>query len=71
MFNPSKVNEKHIWGNNCLPSFQVNNMELLLKRIDELGAPIGFPLTKIGKSMVLEFKDSEGNDIEVYCKQAI
>jgi predicted enzyme related to lactoylglutathione lyase len=69
LFNPSKVNEKHVWGNNCLPSFQVNNMELLLERIGELDAPIGFPLTKIGESMVLEFRDSEGNDIEVYCKQ--
>ncbi|TGA95824.1 VOC family protein [Sporolactobacillus shoreae] len=69
LFNPSKVNEKHVWGNNCLPSFQVNNMDLLLNRIDELGAPIVFPLTKIGESLVLEFKDTEGNDIEVYCKQ--
>ncbi|WP_100489147.1 VOC family protein [Sporolactobacillus pectinivorans] len=69
LFYNTGVHEKHVWGNNCLPSFQVNDMDLLVKRIHELGAPIVFPLTKIGNSLVLEFKDSEGNDIEVYCKQ--
>ena len=34
----------------------------------ELNAKIVFPLTKIKNNWVLEFKDSEENDIEVYCK---
>jgi predicted enzyme related to lactoylglutathione lyase len=69
LFNPAKVNEEHTWGNNCLPSFQVNDINLLMEKIHELSAPIGFPLTKIGESLVLEFQDTEGNDIEIYCKQ--
>lgn len=68
LFNNSKVNEDVTWGDNCLPSFEVNNMEILLKKLETLNAEIVFPLTKINKNKVLEFKDSEGNDIEVYCK---
>ena len=43
-------------------------MDKLRKKLDELKVEIVFPLTKIDKNRVLEFKDSEGNDIEVYCK---
>lgn len=68
LFNNSKVNEEVTWGDNCLPSFEVNDMDKLIKKIDELGAEIVFPLTKIDRNLVLEFKDSEGNDIEVYCR---
>lgn len=68
LFNNQKMNENVIWGDNCLPSFEVSNMDRLLKKLKVLGAEIVFPLTKINSNWVLEFKDSEGNDIEVYCK---
>jgi predicted enzyme related to lactoylglutathione lyase len=68
LFNNDKVQEKVIWGDNCLPSFEVSDMKLLLKKLKDLNAKIVFPLTKIHDNEVLEFKDSEGNDIEVYCK---
>ncbi|MBL4932237.1 VOC family protein [Clostridium paridis] len=68
LFNNSKVNEEVTWGDNCLPSFEVDDMEKLNKKLDELNAEIVFPLTKINENLVMEFKDSEGNDIEVYCK---
>lgn len=68
LFDNSKVNEKVVWGDNCLPSFEVNNIKELVKKLDIIGAEIVFPLTKINDNWVLEFKDSEGNDIEVYSK---
>lgn len=68
LFNNGKVNEEVAWGDNCLPSFEVNNIEKLTERLLELNAKIVFPLTKIKNNWVLEFKDSEGNDIEIYCK---
>lgn len=68
LFDNSKVNEEVVWGNNCLPSFEVNNINELVKKLDIIGAEIVFPLTKINDNWVLEFKDSEGNDIEVYSK---
>lgn len=67
LFANEKMNEPKRWGNNCLPSLAVNDMESILKRLEELNCKIVFPLTVIGKNQVLEFTDSEGNDVEVTC----
>lgn len=68
LFNNSKVKEEVIYGDNCLPSFEVKDMDSLIKKLEKLEAKIVFPLTKINDNLVMEFKDSEGNDIEVYSK---
>lgn len=68
LFNNSKVNEDVVWGDNCLPSFEVNDIDNLIEKLKILNAEIVFPLTKIYGNWVLEFRDSEGNDIEVYSK---
>lgn len=68
LFDNGKVNEPVTWGDNCLPSFEVQDMEALKQRLAALQAEIIFPETKIGGNWVLEFRDSEGNDIEVYSK---
>lgn len=68
LFNNIKVNEEVTWGDNCLPSFEVNNIYELIEKLARLKVEIVFPLTKINNNWVLEFKDSEGNDIEIYCK---
>lgn len=67
LFANRKVNETKVWGNNCLPSLEVNDINLVQKTLEELNCPIVFPLTIIGKNKVLEFTDSEGNDIEITC----
>lgn len=67
LFNNEKVKEAVTFGDNCLPSFQVNDMTILMDKLKELNCDIVFPLTKINNNLVLEFKDCEGNDIEVYC----
>jgi predicted enzyme related to lactoylglutathione lyase len=67
LFNPSTVNEKVAYGDNCLLSFQVDNIDTVLTKLKNLNSEIVYPLTKIGGNMVLEFRDPEGNDIEVYC----
>ena len=54
------------FGHNCLPSFEVNNINKFMEKLEELKAPIVFPLTLLGNSLVLEFTDTEGNDIEVW-----
>ncbi len=68
LFHNQSVNEKVVYGDNCLPSFQVSNMESFLEKLEELNAPIEYPLTRINDNLVLEFKDPEGNDIEVYSR---
>jgi predicted enzyme related to lactoylglutathione lyase len=70
LFNNSKVQEKVTWGDNCLPSFEVNDIDKLINRLEILKAEIVFPVTEINNSLVLEFKDSEGNDIEIYCRKS-
>ncbi|MBU3130702.1 VOC family protein [Clostridium tagluense] len=68
LFDNSKVQEMVNWGDNCLPSFQVNDMNKLIGRLEILNAKVVFPVTKINNNLVLEFKDTEGNDIEAYCR---
>lgn len=67
LFANDKMNEPKVWGNNCLPSLEVNDIDSLLKRLQELNCKIVFPLTIIGNNKVLEFTDSEGNVIEITC----
>ena len=69
LFDYQAANDSRVvFGHNCLPSFEVNDIRALMKKLDELQAQIVFPLTRIGDNWVLEFRDPEGNDIEVYSK---
>ena len=66
LFAYKKMNEPHTFGSNCLPSIEVDNIEILKRKIEKL--EICFPLTKIGNNYVVEFIDSEGNHIELTTK---
>ena len=66
LFDYKKAGEKVIFGDNCVLSFEVNDIKLFQNKLKKLGAQTIYPLTKIGDNLVLEFKDSEGNDIEAY-----
>jgi len=63
LFAYKKMKENHTFGSNCLPSIEVDNIEILKKKISKL--EICFPLTKIENNWVAEFIDSEGNHIEL------
>lgn len=63
LFAYQKMNEPHVFGSNCLPSIEVNDLDILKNKISDL--KIVFPLTKIGTNWVTEFEDSEGNHIEM------
>ncbi|WP_238919166.1 VOC family protein [Clostridium sp. YIM B02555] len=63
LFAYQKMNEKHTFGSNCLPSLEVNSLDILKSKLSKL--EIVFPLTQIGANWVAEFKDSEGNHIEI------
>lgn len=63
LFAYKKMNEKHTFGSNCLPSLEVSNIDVLKNKLSKL--KIIFPLTKIGINWVSEFEDSEGNHIEI------
>ena len=68
LFENLKVGEKVTYGDSCLLSFEVDNIDKLIQKLEKLNAQIVFPLTKLASNWVLEFKDTEGNDVEVYSK---
>ena len=63
LFAYQRMNEQHIFGNNCLPSLEVGSLDVLENKLSRL--KIVFPLTRIGSKWVAEFEDSEGNNIEI------
>lgn len=63
LFAYEKMQENHKYGNNCLPSIDVENLETLQRKLN--GLKIVFPLKRIGNNWVSEFEDSEGNHIEL------
>lgn len=63
LFAYERMNEKHTFGSNCLPSIEVNTLDILKSKLSKL--KIIFPLTKINTNWVAEFEDSEGNHIEI------
>ena len=67
LFANKRMKETKVWGNNCLPSLEVNDINLIQETLEKLNCPIVFPLKIIGKNRVIEFTDSEGNDIEITC----
>lgn len=63
LFAYKKMDEKHEFGSNCLPSIEVENIKILKNKITNL--EICFPLTVIGNNWVVEIVDSEGNHLEI------
>lgn len=63
LFAFQKMKEQHTWGSNCLPSIEVESLQVLKDKIKEL--EVCFPLKAIGTNWVAEFVDSEGNHIEI------
>ena len=63
LFAYEKAGEKHIFGSNCLPSLEVDSLDILKNKLS--GLKIVFPLKRIGQNWVSEFEDSEGNHIEL------
>lgn len=63
LFAFEKVGEHHVFGSNCLPSIDVESLEILKDKIKAL--EVCFSLTHIGDNWVAEFIDSEGNHIEI------
>lgn len=63
LFAYQRMNERHVFGSNCLPSVAFENIDLLKAKLQ--GKEICFPLTQIKGNWVAEFVDSEGNHVEV------
>lgn len=58
-----KLMKNMFFGNSCLPSIEVNSFDVLKSKLEKL--EIVFPIKQIGANWVAEFRDSEGNSIEI------
>ncbi len=63
LFAYEEVKESHIYGTNCLPSIEVENLDILKEVLKKVH--IVFPLSRIKDNWVAEFEDSEGNHLEI------
>lgn len=63
LFAHEKMKEHHCFGDNCLPSIEVENLTVLKEQLKK--QKIVYPLTKVNHTWIAEFADSEGNHIEI------
>lgn len=63
LFAYRKKNERHTFGNSCLPSIELDSLNVLNSKLEN--RKIVFPLTRIGANWVAEMEDSEGNSVEI------
>ncbi len=66
LYNPKIDKETISSGNNVIPNIEVENVNELLDLIKLKGCEIVMPLEKIGKYVLFQAKDTEGNIIEFY-----
>jgi len=66
LYNPSADGEKTVVGNNVVPNIEVEDAKEMFKKLKDKGLKIVMPLEKIGKHLIFQVKDTEGNTIEFY-----
>ncbi|MBU0976004.1 VOC family protein [Patescibacteria group bacterium] len=71
LFANNRVKESVKYGDNCLLSIKVDSIKEFLNHLNKLKVKLVYPLTKIGRNWVIEFRDSEGNDLEAYSNKFI
>jgi len=68
LFNPKQDNEEVVFGNNVIPNIEVKDAKKEYDRVKNMGIKIALGLTDINGYQLFQFKDSEGNVIEIYSK---
>ena len=66
LFNPAIDGEKVSSGNNIVPNIEVGNINKMLELVKNKRCKTVMPLEKIGKYIIFQIKDTEGNVIEFY-----
>ena len=66
LFNPKIDKEKITYGNNIVQNIEVQDINQMLKLIKSKKCRIVLPIQKVGKYILFQAKDTEGNVIEFY-----
>ena len=66
LFDPKMDNETVSRGNNVVPNIEVEDIDKMLELVKSKNCEIVMPLEKIGKYLMFQIKDTEGNVVEFY-----
>ena len=66
LFDPSIDGDKISIGNNVVPDIEVEDATKMLDNTKAKGCKVVMPLEKVGKYLIFQIEDPEGNVIEFY-----
>jgi predicted enzyme related to lactoylglutathione lyase len=66
LFYATYDGEKLVFGNNCVPNIEVEDIEAEYERVGALAAEIDPGIHRVGDYRYFQFKDTEGNIVELY-----
>jgi predicted enzyme related to lactoylglutathione lyase len=66
LFDPIVTGEKVQYGNNTVPTIEVNEIESLYKRLTTVGLKTILPLQEVNGTRIFQVEDTENNILEFY-----
>ncbi len=66
LYAPEMDGVKARFGDNCVPNFQVEDIEKEYERVKQFTSEIDSEIQNYGNLKLFQFKDSEGNILEIY-----
>jgi predicted enzyme related to lactoylglutathione lyase len=66
LYNPAVDNESVSYANNCIPTFEVTDIQHYKRLTGDNNLTVVMPLETIEQYKIFQFKDTEGNIIELY-----
>ncbi len=66
LFDPIVTGEKIQYGNNTVPTIEVNDINSLCERLTELGLKIILLLQEVSGTKIFQIEDTESNILEFY-----
>jgi predicted enzyme related to lactoylglutathione lyase len=66
LISAAQIDGKLRFGNNCVPNFQVDDIDAEYRRIQEMAPQIDEQIRCFGNYRYFQFTDTEGNLIKMY-----
>ena len=66
LFDPLITGEKVEYGNNTIPTIEVNDLDNLYEQLTSVDVKIILPLQEVNGTKIFQIEDTEGNIIEFY-----
>ena len=69
LYNPSVDGDRAVYGTNCVINFEIEDAEKEYERIKKIAPKIDDEIMDLGEMNLFQFKDTEGNLLEVYAQK--